>query len=69
MTYHDEKQLRELFDHFDFFKKGEVELKDFDQALDYVRECPQFSRLHHALDKLSASFASMDTDGGGTIEL
>lgn len=68
MTFHEERQLREIFNGFDYNQSGEVLLDDFHMALEYLRSSSHFTRLGGVLDKLEESFVAMDTDGGGEVD-
>ena len=68
VTVADEKQLREIFDAFDFDRSGNVSLIEFGNALDYIRESRHFRKLHKELDKLQKTFIEMDTDGDATVD-
>jgi len=68
VTIADEKQLREIFDAFDFDKSGNVSLLEFSNALAYIRENRHFRKLSKALDHLEQTFIDMDADGDATVD-
>jgi hypothetical protein len=66
MSFYDQRQLRDLFDGFDFDRKGTVDLNELRAAIDYVREMPQYKRMATNLDHLEKTFIEMDIDGDAT---
>ena len=74
MTFHNEKQLRQIFNGFDFTQDGNVDLIEFHRAVQYCKEDNSFKRLlappvgDGSLDNLITAFIAMDTDGDGTVD-
>lgn len=74
MTFHNEKQLRRIFNGFDFTQDGNVDLIEFHRAVQYCKEDRSFKRMFAppvgdgSLDNLITAFMAMDTDGDGTVD-
>ena len=68
MTFHNEKQLRRIFDGFDFDSSGMVSLVFFHKAVEYCKADKTFSRMTDKLNHLIDTFYAMDTDGDGTVD-
>ena len=74
MTYHSEKQLRRIFNGFDFTQDGNADLIEFHRAVQYCKGDRSFKRMlappigDGKLDNLIAAFIAMDTDGDGTVD-
>ena len=74
MTFHNEKQLRRIFNGFDFTQDGNVDLIEFHRAVQYCKEDRSFKRMlappvgDGSLDNFITAFIAMDTDGDGTVD-
>jgi hypothetical protein len=68
MTFHSEKQLRRIFNGFDFDRSGSVSLTEFHHAVEFCRNNRSFKRLGERLDFLEQTFVAMDTDGDATVD-
>ena len=68
LTFHHEKLLRELFNHFDYNDSGVVSLEELSQGLNYVEKSPHFHSMLYILRNLRKSFLAMDIDGGGEVD-
>lgn len=66
ISAHKAAQLKEMFDGLDFDGGGEIELREFRQAINYVTETTHQEPIEPK--KLAEIFRAMDTDGSGTVD-
>lgn len=67
---HKASQLREMFDGLDFDGGGEIDLKEFKDAIAYVSEHSTIGTSDILGDpkNVTAIFRAMDADGSGTVD-
>jgi Ca2+-binding EF-hand superfamily protein len=68
LSHHRERQLREIFDGIDLNKKGEINIVELEEAIEFVNERIKNIKGLEAFKDLKALFRSMDDNGDGTVD-
>ncbi|CAE7627766.1 unnamed protein product, partial [Symbiodinium microadriaticum] len=65
---HRASQLRDIFNGLDFDGGGEIDLKEFKEAIAYVEAHTKGSSIFGDPKKVKEIFEEMDADGSGTVD-
>lgn len=68
LSYHRERQLREIYNGIDVQKRGEINIKEMEEAIKFVENRISKIKGLESLTDLRRIFRSMDDNGDGSID-